>query len=63
MTPNLAIEKLAAAIQSTEVTWRDGTTYSSIYVQLKKKDAVALLRLLRPEDKEVPDFIQPATAK
>lgn len=44
-----AIEKLANAIGATTVTWRNGTVMQGNYVELKRKDAIALLQLLRPE--------------
>ena len=62
MTPNLAIEKLAAAIDATTVTWRNGTVMQGQFVELKRKDAIALLQLLRPEDKAAPACLTPAFA-
>ena len=56
------IEKLSAAIDATTVTWRNGTVMQGEYVTIKRRDAIALMQLLRPDDKEVPDFIQPAIA-
>ena len=56
------IKKLSAAIDATTIVWENGVVMQGEFVSLKRKDAIALLQLLRPDDKEVPDFIQPAIA-
>ena len=58
------IKKLSAAIDATTVTWRNGTVKQGEYVTIKRRDAIALMQLLRPDDKEVPALSenQPAAA-
>jgi len=53
------IEKLAAAIDATTVTWRNGTVMQGEYVTIKRRDAIALMQLLRPEDKAAPALSSP----
>ncbi len=59
-----AIEKLAAAIDATTVTWRNGTVMQGEYVTIKRRDAIAILQLLTKEDERAPALvcIQPAAA-
>jgi len=52
MSTEHIVEKLSAAIDATEVVWRDGSKYQGNYVTLKRRDAIALLQLLTTEDKE-----------
>ncbi len=49
MQTNLAIQKLAAAISDAQ----DGN-----FVSLRKKDAIAIMRLLKPEQSSQPTLIQ-----
>ena len=43
------IEKLSAAIDATTIVWENGVVMQGEFVSLKRKDAIALLQLLRPE--------------
>lgn len=62
MTTQHAIDKLAAAIDATTVVWRNGTVMQGEYVTIKRRDAIALMQLLRPEDKAAPACLTPAIA-
>ncbi len=50
MKPEITIKKLEAAINLTEIEWSNGAKMQGNYVTINRKHALALLRLLKPEN-------------